>query len=377
MFISFISFLKGLSTLVLQLAVLFLLNSLVAAQTESDAKEQWEKTLAAARDEGEVTIYISNYEPFLDAFRKEYPWLQLISVTDRGTNLMNRITAERRAGKYIPDVVSAGALNYNVLYKARALAPIKPTFLLPEIKAQSNWWGGKHLYLDPEEQYVFAYAGWPNWPMYYNATLVGANEIKSYGDLLNSKWRGKIVAFDPTLPTVSAPLQFFYYHPGLGPEFVKRFFGGMNVTFSRDFRQILDWLAAGKFALCFSCRDVARAKKQGLPVDSLAGVKEGAYLSVGGATLSLPDRTRHPNAAKVFINWFLSQKGQSALQKLGRPDDPINSLRVDISKADIPPENRLVKGGNYLDVNRPELSDLTPILALTKEIVKVKETRKE
>jgi ABC-type Fe3+ transport system substrate-binding protein len=169
-------------------------------------------------------------------------------------------------------------------------------------------------------------------------------------------------------------LQIFYYHPQLGPEFMKQFFG-MDVTFSRDHRQILDWLAAGKFALCFGCRDVPVAKKQGLPVDTLTGVKEGAYLSVGAATLSLPDRTRHPNAAKLFINWFLSQKGQVALQKLGRPDDPVNSLRMDIPKDVIAPENRLSPGGSYFDVTRPEL-DLTPILALTKNIVRELEQRR-
>jgi ABC-type Fe3+ transport system substrate-binding protein len=194
--------------------------------------------------------------------------------------------------------------------------------------------------------------------------------------MLEPKWRGKILSFDPTLATASNPLQFFYYHPALGPEFMKRLFGGMNVAFSRDLRQLTDWLAAGKFALCFSCRDVPIAKKQGLPVDRLTGAKEGGMLTVGGATLSLPDRTPHPNAAKVFINWFLSRKGQLALQKLGRPLDPPNSLRIDIPKDEIPLETRLVEGSTYFDVNRPELSDLTPILALTKNILREVEQRR-
>jgi iron(III) transport system substrate-binding protein len=360
----------------LLIALLSLVSSLGAAQTKPDGKEEWERAVAAARKEGEVTIYLSNYEPYLSAFRKEYPWLKVISVQDRGANLMNRITAERRAGKYIPDVIGAGALNYNVLHKARILAPIKPNFILPEVKDQSAWWGGKHLYLDPEEQYVFAYGGWPSWPMYFNTQLVRAGEIRSYWDVLNPKWIGKIISFDPTHTTISSPLQIFYYHPALGPEFMRKLFTGMNVTFSRDHRQILDWLAAGKFALCFACRDVPVAKKQGLPVDTLTGVKEGAYLSVGGATLSVPDRSENPNAAKVFINWFLSRQGQLALQRLGRPDDPVNSLRVDISKDDIPPENRLVEGGNYFDVTRPEVTDLTPILTLTKGLLREVEQRR-
>jgi ABC-type Fe3+ transport system substrate-binding protein len=47
--------------------------------------------------------------------------------------------------------------------------------------------------------------------------------------------------------------------------------------------------------------------------------------------LGIPSRAPHPNAAKVFINWFLSREGQMALQKFGRPDAH-NSRRIDISK---------------------------------------------
>ena len=165
--------------------------------------------------------------------------------------------------------------------------------------------------------------------------------------MLNPKWKGKILSYDPSQITVGALVLFFYHHPKLGPEFMKRLFGGMNVTFSRDFRQLTDWLATGKFALCFSCRGVQRATRLGLPVDALRGLREGPYLTVGGATLSQPDRTRNPNAAKVFINWFLSRKGQIALQKIGRPLEPPNSLRIDTtgrreigSNATTPVQNR-------------------------------------
>ena len=59
--------------------------------------------------------------------------------------LGQRLLAERRAEKYIADVVSAGANpNYQQFYRAKALSPIKPTLLLSENTDPSKWFEGKH-----------------------------------------------------------------------------------------------------------------------------------------------------------------------------------------------------------------------------------------
>ena len=136
---------------------------------------------------------------------------------------------------------------------------------------------------------------------------------------------------------------------------------------------MIDWLANGKFAICFACRGGLTAKRQGLPVESFdvtISLKEAGYLSVGGNTISLVNKAPHPNTAKVFINWFLSREGQIAHQKLGDPDNPPNSLRVDIPKDDVPSYKRLVSGKPYLDVTRREFSNIIPVFKLTREIMK-------
>ena len=97
------------------------------------------------------------------------------------------------------------------------------------------------------------------------------------------------------------------------------------------------------------------------------GSKEGGAITASPGTVSLVNRAPHPNAAKVFINWFLSRNGQIAVQKLGHPSDPPNSRRVDIPKDELPSYNRRVEGTKYFDVSDPAFSDMKPILKLINE----------
>ena len=189
--------------------------------------------------------------------------------------------------------------------------------------------------------------------------------------MINPKWKSKIVSLDPRDTGLGATMQFYYYSPEIGPEFMKKFFGGMDITYAKNFQQMTNWLAQGKYAICMGCKDSARAKKQGLPVDDFDTNhwKEGSSFSAGGGSVSYLNQAPHPNAAKVFLNWFLSRRGQIALQKLGDVDDPANSRRIDIPKDDIPPENRLQPGMKYFDVVKPEYGDMKPIFDLAKDIM--------
>jgi hypothetical protein len=146
----------------------------------------------------------------------------------------------------------------------------------------------------------------------------------------------------------------------------------MDVTLFRDFRQGPDWLATGKFAICFFC-DVDVLKQQGLPVDTFGPrvFKEGGGLVQQFGTLALVNRAPHPNAAKVFINWLLSRKGQSALQKVTLTGEShSDSLRIDIPKDDVPVINRRLDGIKYVDAGKPEWLDMKPILDVVNEALK-------
>jgi len=163
-----------------------------ANAAQADWKKDWEQTLAAAKKEGQVTIYIYRYEGLLHDFKRDYPGINVVSVTGRGSEMTNRLMAERRAGRFIADVYSGGTNSlYNTLYKGKALDPLKPLLILPEVTDTSKWYGNEHRYADPEGKYIFSFIGSAsNAQLAYNTKMVDPKEFKSYWDTVNPKWKG-------------------------------------------------------------------------------------------------------------------------------------------------------------------------------------------
>ena len=138
-------------------ALVLLLLSTQALAAQADLKKDWEQTVVAAKKEGQVAVYIYRYESVLQEFKRDFPDINVVSVTGRSTDLTNRVMSERRAGKFIADVYSSGpGGNVNILYKGKALDPIKPLLSLPEVVDESKWYGKEHRYADPEGKHVFA-----------------------------------------------------------------------------------------------------------------------------------------------------------------------------------------------------------------------------
>jgi ABC-type Fe3+ transport system substrate-binding protein len=93
--------------------------------------------------------------------------------------------------------------------------------------------------------------------------------------------------------------------------------------------------------------------------------------------ITLVNKAPHPNAAKVFINWYLSRKGQTAMQKdMAKFADAPDSLRIDIPKDDVAPNNRRVAGVNYTSVFRSDWTDMKPVYAVVNEALAEAEKKK-
>jgi len=335
----------------------------------------WEHTVQAAQKEGELVLYASDlFGPIFGEFQKKYPRLKVSLVTAGGgaSNLAQRLLMERRANRYLGDIWISGVdTAFNLLLPGKALDAIRPAFILPEILDESKWWQRKHHYGDLGHKFIFIYEGSAqSGGISYNTLLVNPRAMTSYWDLLRPRWRGKIVSTDPRRPGTSQQnLRFYYHHPGLGPEFLKRLFGEMDVAISRDDQQMIDWLAAGKYAFALFMRGrVEDAKKKGLPVDEFypGSFKEGALVDSTRGALTLLNRAPHPHAARLAINWFLSREGQRIYQKVFAEGGTSggNSMREDIPKDEVRPDVQRTQGVKFLFTGLPEWIEMKPIHAL-------------
>ncbi len=351
--------------------------SLQAGEPRAAWSVEWENTLQAAKKEGQVTIYASAvYEQVFREFQKKFPEIRVVLVTGSGNEIGSRIMSERRAQKYLADIYIGGTgTGHDVLHKAGALDPIKPALLLPEVLDSSVWFQRRHHYVDAQGRYILAFNGIVQNYFAYNTRLVNASEFNSYWDFLNPKWKGRIVVSDPSMRVgVTGALRLIYYSEGLGEKFLRRFLAEMALTPTRDLRQLVDWLATGKFAIsAFASADRANimdAKAKGLPVDWFDPTlfKEGVPgIFSSNGNLALVNRAAHPNAAIIAANWLLSREGQKVYQEL---QDGADSLRIDIPKDNVPLHTRRKPGSNYELMDRPDRMDMEPIYKIVGEVWK-------
>jgi len=352
-----------------------------AAEVRPATTQEWESLVKKAEDEGEVAVYatdsIGNAQTIWAAFQKRYPKIKLVGTSvGRGSDLFPKLFSERRAGKFLADVFLAGptAIHLN-LYPAKVIDPIPPVLVHPSVTDLSKWWMGKHHYVDPEGQYNFMYeSALYGPPLSFNTNMVNEKEIKSAWDLVQPQWKGKYAVLQLSATQGSTALSYVYHHPQLGPKFIEKIYRDMEPTFFRDLRQGTDWLSSGKFPLCFLCRRIDRAALQGLPVAELDpySIAEKPGIGSGSGALVLMNRHPHPNAAKVFINWFLSLEGQIAFRQANTDEFRVGSMREDLPQEILPPLARRRKDREYLFINRPESMDFKPIQALLDQLKKGK-----
>jgi iron(III) transport system substrate-binding protein len=348
----------------------------LGADAVSGSEQAWERTVKAAEQEGQVVVYKIAHDSEWHAFQKKFPKIKVVLIQASAAQIQQRLLAERRAEKFLADVVRLGGGTSTSLYKAKALDSMSSALILPEVNDPSKWFEGRHSYNDGENQYSFIYAAFPLRLLGYNTKLVDPKTVTSFWDLLDPKWKGKSTLKDPKDPGGGSPLLFLYHNPQLGPDYIRKLLTVGGLTLVRDPRERLqtDWLASGKFPISITSKAdaVDEAKRQGLPVDVLDAhaLKEGAALEAGGTMISLVNRAPHPNAAKVLINWFLSREGQMAIQKTGPGDAGQNSLREDIPKEHLPAWAQRQKGVKYLRLWGPDMWDREPVTKLITELAK-------
>jgi len=341
-------------------------------------QSDWEKTVQAAKKEGQILIYAAlgpYHAQIFTEFQKDYPEIKANIVHGNSSRISPRLFAERRAGKFLADIYLGGPTSLYSFYKNNLFDPLAPQLVLPEVLDTSHWWEAKHFYIEAERKYIFVNEGSVSgFTITYNTQFAKATQFKSYWELFQPAWKGKIVSLDARDPGFGASeLRYLYYHPELGPEYIRRLFSDMDVVLSREHQQAIDWVGVGKYALCVFCRDgfASKAKSQGLPVDFINhnDLKEMPRLRGSASAITLVNKAPNPNAAKVFINWFLSRRGQSVYQESHGDRD---SMRTDIPKDKVPAAARRVVGKKYFFVEGPEFIDVKPAVKIIEDALAAK-----
>jgi iron(III) transport system substrate-binding protein len=318
-------------------------------------KTKWDKILLDAKKERKVAVAGppgTAYRDVMRGFEKKYPEISLEFQGFTPSSFTARFSKERQAGQYFWDLYVTGPTGFDITAKkAGELDPIRPLFLLPEVRDERIWLGGfEKAFLDSEKQYIFAFQAQITPQVLVNREIIPEKELNSIKGLLDPKWKGKIAINDPRVDGAGNG-RIALWTGQLGEEFVRAVLK-QDLGLTRDDRQLADWLARGKYPIAIGVGDTEIYELQklgiGLKVEPLGGkLAEAWRLSTGWGAVRLVNKAPHPNAATVFVNWLLSKEGQTAwATTAGRP-----SRRTDVPRvAGMSPE----PGVDYFDIDREE-----------------------
>jgi iron(III) transport system substrate-binding protein len=295
--------------------LLVLIQPVHAAEQKTAATPDFDKTVAAAKKEGKVVVAIppsSELRTQLETAFKTQFGVEIELVPAPGPRNASRIASEYKAGVRYFDALIVGTGTAIPLVHDGMLEALEPYMILPEVKDPKNWWSG-HIWEDNLKTHRFLYsfiAEVGTGGLWHNPNVAKAEELRSFDDLLNPKWKGKIGLSDPRVPGSGQSLWSFLWDIK-GEEFLRKLVQ-QELFVSRELRQVADGLAKGKLAISIGV-GISQYEpfiQSGLPVRQLPTPAEGLPASSGFGVVGIVKNPPHPNAAKVFLNWLLSKEGQ-------------------------------------------------------------------
>ena len=289
-----------------------------AGEAKPSLPVEWERTVEAAKKEGKVVVSIPSSAELRRGIEKVFKQRFGIDAelnTGSAASIVGKIRQESKSGAPYFDLhMGGGESMITGLLAEGVLAPLEPTMILKDIKDPNNWWGG-HIWLDNAKRYIYASQAYQVELIWCNTDIAKPEEIRSLTDLLNPKWSGKIGYLDPRTPGAGSSMWSFLWKLK-GEDYLKKL-AGQKLFLSRDQRVLAESLARGKIALVagLSYYSFLPFAKAGLPVKSVAISRDEIYVSGGSGNVAIIKGAPHPNATKVFINWFLGQEGQEVYSR--------------------------------------------------------------
>jgi iron(III) transport system substrate-binding protein len=276
--------------------------------------------IAAAKKEGEVNWYSTQIisqlvRPVAAAFEKKYPGIKVRATRANATEVAVKILNESRAGRVQADVFDGTTTVVPLKKEGYVLQwlPDAAKEYPADVKDPEGYWIANNLFIITPG---------------FNTTLVPrGTEPKTYQDLLDPKWRGKMAwnGF-PTSSGVGGFVGTVLKEMGhdKGVAYLRELSKQKIANLRGSAREVLDQVIAGEYAIAlqiFNHHAVISAKK-GAPVDWIKMEPATGTLSV----ISVHKNAPHPNAAKLLVDFIISREGQEVFRQANyitaHPDIP-------------------------------------------------------
>ena len=264
----------------------------------------------AAEREGEVVVYINNdvHQRLVEDFERRFPKVKLRFVVLTARDMQMRVIEEASNGKPIADVVWTSAMDAQVKLINDGYAQ---TYRSPEAGNLPAWarWRDQGFGMT-SEPIVFV----------YNRRLLEDREApRSHAALLAAlradpeRWRGKVAMYDPERSGMgflylSSNTQFY-------PD-AWALYDAIAATGPRTYvpgRPMLDRVASGEHLLAYDMNgSYADWYARNRSPDIGYIVPEDYHLSISRVAF-ITRAARHPGAARVFLDYLMSEAGQRRL----------------------------------------------------------------
>jgi len=281
----------------------------LASASWAQGPAEWDKVVAAAKAEGKVVFYSglvgsASTAAIARAFERS-TGIATEFLDLRISEIRERMRAEQIAGRVIGDVLTT---SFNVTTSIERneghIQPLKPFPNRARVRASAS--------IDnPTGTQVPVYM--LKYGILINTRLVApADEPKSWADLVDPKWAGKILADDPRA-LGGGFNAFVAQHDKLGVDFLHKL-AAQKLVFTRDLREAERRVARGEYPIWtpFLFNDYASLK--GLPIKAIVPSEGVPYVQFVGSMIK---NAPHPNAALLFLNFLLSEEAQVILAQEG------------------------------------------------------------
>jgi iron(III) transport system substrate-binding protein len=273
-----------------------------ALLTATDA-DRAQKLEAAAKQDGSFTLYTSiaakDLPPLVTPFEKRYG-IKVNIWRASGDTVLNRVITEQRGRQFSVDAVHISSPELEALRRERLLQPVSSPFLKDLVEGAAP------------EHHEWVSTLLSVWVQAYNTNLVQKSDLpKSYRDLLDPKWKGKLGFEAENIEWFTTVANALGGDEGV--QFFRKLVETNGLSVRKGHSLLNNLVVAGEVPLALTLYNYmpAQAKAQGAPIDWF--VLEPAVARANG--IAVAKEAQKPNAAALFVDYMLSD-GQKILTSL-------------------------------------------------------------